>query len=75
MLDCDDEYIIIASTLIALESKGKSNVKQICKDVYEITTNVGSRKFTSQGFDNIFLPLSIQTLIKPDVFQFAEIIG
>jgi hypothetical protein len=75
MLDCDDEYIIIASNLIALESKGKSNVKQLCKDVYEIFTKIGSRKFTSQGFDNIFLPLSIQTLIKPDVFQFAEIIG
>jgi hypothetical protein len=50
LLDCDDENIIIASTLIALERNGKSNVKQLCKDVYEISTNVGSRKFSSESF-------------------------
>ena len=72
MLDCDDEYIIIASTLIALESKGRSNVKQLCKDVYEISANVGSRKFSSEGFDNIFLPLSIPTLINAGCISISK---
>jgi len=72
LLDCDDEYIIIASTLIALESKGRSNVKQLCKDVYEISANVGSRKFSSERFDNIFLPLSIPTLINAGCISISK---
>ncbi len=65
----DDESIIIAATLIALEEKPVLSLKDLSSHAYKISKNIGMKKFSPSNFENIFIPLTIPTLAKSNLIN------
>lgn len=69
MLEIDDEQIIIASTLIALENRPSLKVEQLSSYVYILAREIGMKDFSESGFRRIFIPLAIPVLDNAGLIQ------
>lgn len=65
----DDENIIIASALIALEERRVLSLKDLSIKTYTISRNIGMKNFSPANFENIFIPLAIPTLAKSNLIN------
>lgn len=65
MVDLEDEQIVIASTLIALETRPSLKVGQLSDYVCEMSRNIGMKRFrniSNTSFTRVIIPLSIPVL-------------
>lgn len=65
----DDENIIIAAALIALEDRRVLSLKDLSIKTYTISRNIGMKNFSPANFENIFIPLAIPTLAKSNLIN------
>ena len=65
----EDEDIIIASTLIAIENKPGLKVRDLYDYVYGLSRDIGMTRFSQSNFSQVFIPLTIPVLTKAGLIQ------
>jgi hypothetical protein len=68
----EDEDIIMASTLIAIENKPGLKVRELYDYVYRLSRDIGMTKFSRPNFSQVFIPLTIPVLTKAGLIQTAK---
>jgi len=65
----EDEDIILASTLIALENRPGLKVVELYDYVYGLSRDIGMTRFSRPNFSQVFIPLAIPVLTKAGLIQ------
>ncbi len=68
----EDEDIIMASTLIAMENKPGLKVRELYDYVYGLSRDIGMTRFSRPNFSQVFIPLTIPVLTKAGLIQTAK---
>ncbi|MCL7475923.1 MAG: hypothetical protein SCH39_11565 [Methanosarcinales archaeon] len=72
MSKIDDENVIIASAVIALDDKPVLSLHDLKIHTYEISRTIGMKKFTPSNFERMFMPLTIPTLFKSKMINLVN---
>ena len=65
----EDEDIILASTLIALENRPGLKVVELYDYVYGLSRDIGMTRFSRPNFSQVFISLAIPVLTKAGLIQ------